>query len=78
MNFNEYGMFGKNMGGTGSGSSTYYCDAQWFNNSGDRYALFGGASNNGLNCGALCCRLAYTVSDSSWASGVALSYKPRE
>jgi hypothetical protein len=78
MNFNEYGMFGKNMGGTGSGSSTYYCDAQWFNNSGDRYALFGGCSNDGLPCGALYCRLSNAVSGSYWAYGVALSYKPRE
>ena len=78
MNFNEYGMFGKNMGGTGSGSSTHYCDAQWFNNSGDRYALFGGGSHNGLSCGALYCHLLNTVSSSAWYFGVALSYKPRE
>jgi hypothetical protein len=78
MNFNEYGMFGKNMGGTGSGSSTYYCDAQWFNNGQTDYALFGGDSSAGLKCGALCYYLNDTVSGSIWTRGAALSYKPRE
>ena len=76
MNFNEYGMFGKNMGGTGSGSSAYYCDAQWFNTSGDRYAYFGGNSNDGLYCGAFCCYLYAAVSHSRWNIGAAPSYKP--
>lgn len=75
MNFNDYGMFGKNSSGS---SSTHYCDGQWFNNSGNRYALFGGASNSGVLCGAFYCNLPYTVSTASWASGVALSYRPRE
>jgi len=75
MNFNDYGMFGKNSSGS---SSTHYCDGQWFNNSGDRYALFGGYSSNGVHCGAFYCRLDSTVSDADWHYGVALSYRPRE
>ena len=78
MNFNEYGMFAKNAGGTDSGSSTFFCDGLWFNNSATCYALFGGYSSNGLPCGAFYCLLNYTVSDSTWSIGVALSYKPRE
>ena len=78
MNFNEYGMFAKNTGASGSGSSTHYCDAQWFNNGQIDYALFGGASADGLSCGALCCNLGFAVSRSTWARGAALSYKPRE
>lgn len=75
MNFNDYGMFGKNSSGS---SSTHYCDGQWFNNSGDRYALFGGASADGVLCGAFYCSLSCTVSDAYWNFGVALSYRPRE
>lgn len=75
MNFNDYGMFGKNSSGS---SSTHYCDGQWFNNSGDRYALFGGDSVDGVLCGAVCCDLADAVSIAYWYYGVALSYRPRE
>ena len=75
MNFNEWGMFGKNSSGS---SSTHYCDGQWFNNSATTYALFGGASAFGLLCGAFCCTLSNTVSSATWNIGVALSYRPRE
>lgn len=75
MNFNEYGMFGKNSSGS---SSTHYCDGQWFNNSATTYVLFGGASNNGVLCGAFCCSLNAAVSSANWGYGVALSYRPRE
>ena len=75
MNFNEFGMFGKNSSGS---SSTHYCDGQWFSNSGARYALIGGASDDGVHCGAFCCGLNAAVSTAYWYSGVALSYKPRE
>ena len=75
MNFNDKGMFGKEMSGS---ASTYYCDGQWYNASGDRYALCGGSSNAGLHCGAFSAHLSNTVSDSYWALGVALSYRPRE
>ena len=75
MNFNEYGMFGKNSSGS---SSTHYCDGQWFNNSATTYALFDGYSNNGVRCGAFGCALDCTVSSATWYVGVALSYRPRE
>jgi hypothetical protein len=75
MNFNEYGMFAKNASGS---SSTHYCDGLWYNNSAVTYALFGGASNAGLLCGAFCCNLYNAVSNAYWTIGVALSYRPRE
>lgn len=75
MNFNKYGMFGKNSSGS---SSTHYCDGQWFNNSGNRYSLFGGFSSYGVLCGAFYCPLDSTVSVAGWTCGVALSYRPRE
>ena len=75
MNFNDKGMFGKEMSGS---ASTYYCDGQWYNASGDRYALCGGVSYAGLLCGAFCATLNDAVSGSYWGIGVALSYRPRE
>lgn len=75
MNFNEYGMFGKNSSGS---SSTHFCDGQWFNNSATTYAIFGGYSTSGLLCGAFCYHLSSAVSNVSWYYGVALSYRPRE
>lgn len=75
MNFNEYGMFGKNSSGS---SSTHYCDGQWFNNNATTYALFGGCSRDGVLCGAFYCVLNYAVSVAYWHFGVALSYRPRE
>ena len=75
MNFNEYGMFGKNSSGS---SSTHFCDGQWFNNSATTYALFGGCSSYGVLCGAFCCALDSAVSAAGWSVGVALSYRPRE
>ena len=75
MNFNEFGMFGKNSSGS---SSTHYCDGQWFNNGATTYALVGGRSGTEVLCGAFCCHLGDAVSSTHWHIGVALSYKPRE
>lgn len=75
MSFNDKGMFSKEMSGS---ASTYYCDGQWYNASGDKYALCGGDSGAGLRCGTFCADLSLAVSYSSWAIGVALSYRPRE
>ena len=75
MNFNDYGMFEKNSSGS---SSTHYCDGQWFSDSGDRYAIFGGYSDVGLRCGAFSCHLSNAVSVASWYFGVALSYRPKK
>ena len=73
MKFAEQGMFGKDTSGT---SSTYYCDAQWYSNSGSRFALFGGGSNDGAGVGAFYCSLYGTVSGAYWDIGAALSCKP--
>ena len=73
MHFSEDAMVSNVMSGS---SSTYYCDGTWYNNSGARYALFGGASNNGLHCGPVCCGLNDGLSVAGWRSGAALSYKP--
>ena len=73
MKFAEQGMFGKDTSGT---SSTYYCDAQWYNNSGSRFALFGGYSGVGAKVGAFCCVLDYPFSNASWGIDAALSCKP--
>lgn len=75
MDFNDKGMFGKEMSGS---ASTYYCDGQWYNASGDKYVLCGGVSNSRLLCGAFCARLSDAVSYSYRNLGVALSYRPRE
>ena len=57
-------------------SSTYYCDGQWWNDSGNRWALYGGASDSGATCGAFCCDLARALGRAVWAIGCALSLKP--
>ena len=57
-------------------SSTYYCDGQWWNASGNRWALFGGSSNNVAKCGAFYCGLNNALSFAFWDYGCALSLKP--
>lgn len=57
-------------------SSTYYCDGQWWNDSGNKWALYGGASNNGACCGSFCCVLSHPLSAAYWYYGCALSLKP--
>ena len=60
-----------------SGSATtYFCDGMWFNNSGNRVALFGGRSNNAALCGAFCVSLYHAGSIAYWDFGAALSCKP--
>lgn len=68
--FTEQGMFGKVSSGS---ASTYYCDGQWYNNSGSRFALFGGHSYGGARVGAFCCDLGDSVSGAYWNYGAALS-----
>lgn len=59
-----------------SGSATTnYCDGQWWNASGNRWALFGGASYGAL-CGSFCCLLNNVLSFAYWYYGCALSLKP--
>lgn len=60
-----------------SGNSvSHYCDGLWFNNSGARMALVGGASNAGAPCGVSCATLHASVSSAYWAYGASLSCKP--
>ena len=71
MESNQYGIFPK----TASGSdSTHFPDGLWFNTSQVNFALFGGASINGLRVGAFACNLHNTVGSSDWAVGCSLSF----
>ena len=72
--FAEDGMFP--CGELNGSSSSYYCDACWYNNSGARFALFGGSSGNGAKVGAFCCGLYTTVSATGGDVDAALSCKP--
>ena len=73
MKFMDDGMFPETLDGS---SSTYYCDANWYNNSGARFALFGGHSGNGAKVGVFSLSLSNAVSDAGWYAGAALSCKP--
>jgi hypothetical protein len=57
-------------------SSTHYCDGQWWNTSGDRWSLWGGASSDGVGCGAFYCAVHYGLGGAIWGFGSALSLKP--
>lgn len=71
--FTEDGMFPQIMSGS---SSTYDCDACHYNNSGERFALFGGDSIDVAVVGAFCVNLDSAVSAAHWAVGASLSCKP--
>ena len=73
MKFTDDGMFPETLSGT---SAIYYCDACWYNNSDNRFALFGGASNVGAKVGTFFVTLHDLVSNASWDTGAALSCKP--
>lgn len=73
MAFTQKAMVTKEASG---GSTTYYCDAQWWNASGNRWALFGGSSSRGARCGCFFSDLNDGLGDSSWDNGCALSLKP--
>ena len=72
--FTEDGMFP--AGALGGSSSTYYCDACWYNNSGVRVPLRGGNSGDGAMGGAFSAYLHSDASSASWSIGAALSCKP--
>ena len=72
--FTEDGMFPE--GALGGSSSTYYCDACWYNNSGVRVPLRGGASTVGAMVGAFYVALGNVASTAAWDLGAALSCKP--
>lgn len=73
MAFNEYGAFPKTISGS---ATTHFCDGCWFNNGATTYAMFGGASPDGLTCGAFYSYLTYGAGVVYWAFGAAVSYKP--
>ena len=68
----EYGMIPLVASGT---SSTYLCDALWFNNSVTLFSLVGGDSNVSWPCGAFCSSLDAWAGNRSWRIGAALTYK---
>ena len=71
--FTEDGMFSDTMSGS---ASTYFCDGTWFNDSGARFALFGGYSSDGAAVGAFYLSLRNMVSDAHWSRGASVSCKP--
>ena len=71
--FTEDGMFPQVMSGS---STTFLCDACWFNNGIDAFALFGGASVYGAAVGAFCATLGSAVSVANGIAGAAPSCKP--
>lgn len=73
MNYTDDGMFPKTMSGT---STTHYCDACWFNNSGARVPLRGGNFNDGVKDGAFYANLSVDASNAYWGVGASLSCKP--
>ena len=72
--FTEDGMFP--AGALGGSSTTYYCDACWYNNSGVRVPRRGGASRDGAKGGAFFASLYNDASNAGWNLGAALSCKP--
>ena len=72
MKFTKTGMYSKVSSGS---STTHYCDGQWYDNSGIRYALRGGRSDFGARVGAFCVDLSDAASFAWWAYGAAPSYK---
>ena len=68
----DFGLLGKTTGG--DYDSKYY-DRLVLNNSGNRVALFGGASPNGAQCGAFACNLYHVLSGSDWGVGASPSCK---
>ena len=71
--FTEDGMFSDTMSGS---ASTYFCDGTWFNDSGARFALFGGTSLDGAKVGAFSLSLSNLVSYAYWHIGASVSCKP--
>ena len=73
MKFTDDGMFPETLNGD---STHYYCDACWYNNSDNRFALFGGNSAHGATVGAFCVDLDYGVTSAGWIHGASVSCKP--
>ena len=72
----DKGYISSSAGGTGAGSSAYYCDYYYINTSITAYALLGGSSGYGAGCG-FCVYLGNGVSYAYWGVSAALSCKPQ-
>lgn len=73
MEASKYAVVPKSANGD---SSHNYADGLYYNNSGDRLALVGGASAHGAHVGVSYTSLNSSVSAAHWTSGAALSCKP--
>lgn len=62
--------------GGGASDRTHMCDYYWVNTGATTYALLGGSSGSGSNCGAFFLILSSDVSDANWTFGCAPSLKP--
>ena len=72
----QYGEYGTIPYEAISGASNkYLCDFLYFNNTATCFALVGGASSDGLSCGAFCSYLYIGAGYRAWGIGAALSYK---
>lgn len=67
------GIFPQVMSGS---QATFMCDACWYNNTGQRFARFGGDSHYGNSNGMFALVIANVLETSGWGSGAALCCKP--
>ena len=74
MVFDTGGMYAKEANNSNASSTSKYCDGYWFNGSGFRFALRGGASDFGALVGALSVNRGSVVGYASWYVGARLSY----
>lgn len=72
MKFSKLGMFSSVSSGA---ANKRYCDGQWYNTSGVRYAFRGGYSYDGSLVGAFAVYRNSASGDAYWSIGAALSYK---
>ena len=70
--FTPDGIYYKTMSGS---ESTYLCDAMWFNNGQNNYALVGGVCDDGARAG-FCVYLSLAFGYSYWSLGARPSCKP--
>ena len=74
--YDSMGFYPKNADNTDASATKYYCDGFWFNNSGTRVPVRGGASGDGALGGASAVHLRNAASNASWNVGASLSCKP--
>lgn len=74
MVFDTGGMYAKEANNSNASSTSKYCDGYWFDGSGIRFALRGGASYAGALVGALFVNRRSVVGAADWNFGARLSY----